>query len=628
MCGHLNRGTTDSEGTQVNNNHNTVKTMFWVCLQIVALVFLVTQSPVRAEQVSQLTVWHRAGQTFLTWREVIIAVPQDNISVQEFKNFQMRVEQGPRIRFRIYRSTQPIKSVRGLKPIAEVPPFSAWNMDYYGIAPKPEYKALRYVVEGGKEPVASGTGIYVNNPPEAGKAYYAVTVSVNDKEDTAVDTANTLQSPVDESLGAGLPVLQRVVKPTSFQYVENPTLQYYVRWEAPPNTNVPSKAFDYVVAIPPRPAKPAPVGIHLHAWGGSLNHDYGWWFNAEKGAILVASNQEPYDWWTGYHERLGTGQPLKTKDDWLKVAVRPYTQRRMLSFLDWVATQWEVDLTRTFAAGSSMGGSGALMLALRFPEQIAWAVSWVGIHIPSMSPQFKSSYEYVYGKPEWGVKFEDGTPVWDYFNDAWYLRRYPEQDLGFVTFSNGKNDAAIGWPQAVEYYRALQETRQPHMFVWGQEGHNQRAYMPRGGGERVMPIDIRTNQSLPAFTNCSLDNNPGTGDPGNGDASGQINGYLYWETDTIIDRPERWEITAGLIEGAPRDSATVDITPRRRQQFRARPGDHFTWTNTSLHSNKAIQSGQVVADQWGLITLEKVLVGKSKNRISITKVNSPARYGD
>jgi pimeloyl-ACP methyl ester carboxylesterase len=602
--------------------------MFWVCLQVLVFFLVAAQSPLRAEQASQLKAWHRAGQTFLTWREGIIAVLKDNISVQELQNIQTRIEQATRVRFRIYRSNQPIRSVRGLKPIAEVPPLSGWNMDYYGIAPKPEYNALRYVVEEGKEPVAPGTGIYVHNPRETGKAYYAVTVLVNDKEDTALDTANALPTPVDENVGAGLPVLQRVVKPVSFQYIENPTLHYYVRWEAPPNSSVAGKPYDYVVAIPPTSAKPASVGLHLHAWGGSLNHDYGWWFNGEKGAILVASNQLPYDWWTGYHEGLGTSQPLKTGDDWVKGIVRPYSQRRMLSFLDWVATRWEVDLRRTFVAGNSMGGSGALMFALRYPERIAWAISWVGIHIPSMSPTFKSSYELVYGKPEWGVKFEDGTPVWDYFNDAWYLRRYPEQDLGFVTFSNGKNDAGIGWPQAVEYYRALQETRQPHMFVWGQEGHNQRASMPRDGGERVMPIDIRTNQSLPAFTNCSLDNNPGTGDPGNGDAAGQINGYLYWETDTIIDRPERWEITAGLIEGAPRDSATVDITPRRRQQFRARPGDHLTWTNTSLHSNKAIQSGQVVADQWGLITLEKVLVGKSKNRISITKANSPARYGD
>jgi len=413
--------------------------------------------------------------------------------------------------------------------------------------------------------------------------------------------------------------LQRIVKPGIFQYIENPTLHYYVRWEAPPNVSVPGKPFDYVVAIPSKLAKPAPVGLHLHAWGGNLNDGYGWWYNAEKGAILIASNQIPYDWWTGYHERLGTGQPVKTKEDWTKGVVRPYSQRRMLSFLDWVATKWEVDPSRTFAAGNSMGGSGALMLALRFPERVAWAISWVGIHIPHMSPQFKNSYEQVYGNPEWGVKFEDGTPVWDYFNNAWYLRRYPEKDIGFLTFSNGKNDGSIGWQQAVEFYRALQETRRPHLFVWGQSGHGERAVMPRGGGERVMPIDLRTNQSLPAFTNCSLDNNPGNGDPGNGDASGQVNFYLYWETGNIVDRPERWEMTIGLIDQAPRDTATVDITPRRRQRFKAQPGEAFTWSNVSLDTNKVIQSGQVIADKWGLVTLPKVFVSKRQNRLSITK---------
>jgi hypothetical protein len=74
-----------------------------------------------------LGAWHRAGQTFLTWTEVMNPVTQDNISVQELKNIQTRIEQATRVRFRIYRSNQPIRSVRGLKPIAEVPPFSAWN---------------------------------------------------------------------------------------------------------------------------------------------------------------------------------------------------------------------------------------------------------------------------------------------------------------------------------------------------------------------------------------------------------------------------------------------------------------------------------------------------------------------
>jgi pimeloyl-ACP methyl ester carboxylesterase len=590
--------------------------LFW---RVVALLFVTAATPLRAEQVSQLRAWHRAGQTFLTWKEVITPVTREGMSVQELKDLQTRFEQGQRVRYRIYRASRPIKSVEGLKPIVELPSLTAWNMDYYGTSPQPENRAFRYVLEDGKEPVLPGSGIYVHNPQDPGKAYYAVTVSLNGKEDMTVEAANSLQTPIDETVGPGVPVLQRIVKQQSFTHVENPTLHYYVRWETPPNVNVQGRPFDYLVAIPPKLAKPAPVGLQMHAWGGSLNVDFGWWYNAEKGAILITSNQIPYDWWTGYHERLGTGQPLNTKEDWAKGVVRPYSQRRMLSFLDWVATKWEVDLSRTFVAGTSMGGSGALMLALRFPQRIAWAISWVGIHIPHMSPQFKGSYETVFGRQEWGVKFEDGTGVWDYFNDAWYLRRHPDKDVGFLTFSNGKNDGGIGWPQAVEYYRALQETRQPHLFIWGQGGHGERAAMPRDGGERIMPIDIRTDQSLPAFTNCSLDSNPGNGDPTNGDASGQINFYLYWETENIVDRTERWEMTVGLIDRAPRDTATVDITPRRRQQFKANPGELFNWNNLSLDTNKVIQSGQIIADKWGLVTLPKVTVSKRKNRISITR---------
>ena len=584
-----------------------------------AALYLLMGVPLSAQEVTQIRAWHRAGQTFLIWKEVSGPVVREGISIQELKDLQTRFEQAQRVRYRIYRSHHAIKSVAGLKPIAEVAPSSGWNMDYYGIYPKPDNRAFRYVLLDGKDPVAPGTAIHVHNPREAGPAYYAVTVSINGKENSAVGSENVLQSPIDETVGPGIPVLQRVIKPKSFQYIENPTLNYYVRWEDSPAVNVPGKPFDYVVAIPPNVAKPAPVGIHLHPWGGNLNEGYLWWYNAEKGAILIASNQIPYDWWTGYHEHLGTAVPLKSRQDWTNGVVRPYTQRRLLEFLNWVATRWQVDLTKTFVAGGSMGGSGAVKLALRFPERIAWAIAGVGVHVPEKSPQYKSSYAAVYGEPEWRVKFEDGTPVWDYFNDAWFWRRRPEKDIGFINFSNGKNDGGIGWPQAVEFYRALQETRQPHMFVWGQEGHGQRPIMPIGGGERVMPLDLRTNRSLPAFTSCSLDDNPGNGDPANGDKAGQINSYLYWETETIVDKNDQWEMTVGLLENAPREDATVNITPRRRQEFKTRPGELLSWQNVSLVSRKVVQAGRILADDLGLVTLPAVIVGKGKNRLTIAR---------
>ena len=585
------------------------------------VAWLAAADAVAQKQAGGLTARHQAGQTLLVWKEVDPPVTQDSITAVELIKLRRDLDKGKKVRYRIYRSQRPITSVEGLEPIAEVPPLSGWNADYYGISPKPRQPALRYVVEEGGPPVPPGTGIYAHNPPRAGKAYYAVTVVVDGRENTSLKGSNSLRSPLGETRGQGVPVLQRVERPKSFSYVENPTLHYYVRWESPPNCAAEGKPYDYLVAVPPSPARPAPVGIHLHCWGGSLNGGYGWWYGAEKGHILIASNQIPYDWWTGYHELYWKGPPKK--ETWQKGVVRPYSQRRMLSFLDWVATKWDVDPTRTHVAGNSMGGSGSPMLAIRFPQRIAWGTSWVGIHNPARSPHFKGSYERVYGKHEWRAKFEDGNSVWDHFNDAWYLRRHPEKEIGLIAFSNGKNDGAIGWAQAVEFFRALQDTRRPHVFVWGQSGHGQRAALPVSLSDRHMPMDLRTDQSLPAFSNCSLDDDPGSGDPKQGDPKGQANLYLFWETGDVVDRSDGWEMTVGLIDKAPEDQCTVDVTPRRLQRLKPNPGRQLEWTNTSLSTNKQIQAGQVTADRQGLITLEGVRVGRGKNRIRVFSSSQP-----
>lgn len=163
----------------------------------------------------------------------------------------------------------------------------------------------------------------------------------------------------------------------------------------------------------------------------------------------------------------------------------------------------------------------------------------------------KSAYAAIFGPPEAGVLYENGIPVWNYYDDVWYLRQYSAKETPFLAFSNAKNDHLIDWPQAVHFYQALQDTKRPHLFVWGQNGHDQMARMPLTGSEQTMPIDIRVNQSLPAFTRCSLDDDPGNGVPTSGAPAGQINGYLYWETGDIVDLPDRWEMTLGLTPQAP-----------------------------------------------------------------------------
>ena len=587
-----------------------------------ALPFL-ARDAAAADAVADLSARHSQGLTILTWREVDPPIARESVPVLELRELAARPETR-RIRYRIYRSSEPLATLEGREPLGEVGQLTAWNLELYGSDPKPGDIAPRYVVEEGKSPLSPGTALFACHPDKAGKAYYAVTVVRDGREGRGDGTS----LPVEEMTGPGPFVLQRVERPESFQYIDGPTLHFFVRWEAPPNSSVPGRPFDYLVAIPPKPARPAPVGIHLHCWGGSLLGGYGWWYNAEKGAILIATNQVPYDWWTGYHELLGPGVPgrgvkgrqlrANEPEGWTEGVVRPFTQRRLLSFLSWVAGRWEVDLSRTFAAGSSMGGSGSPMLAIRYPDRIAWAVSWVGIHRPSMSPQFKGSYEQVYGPVDLGVKFEDGTPVWEHYDDVQYLRRHPGRETGFITFSNGKNDGAIGWKQAVDFFRALEETRRPYLFVWGQGGHGERAAMPAGGGERILPIDIRIDQTLPAFTRSSLSDDPGDGDPSDGAPRGQANLHLLWETGDVVDEPGRWALTVGVHERAPKDEGKVDITPRRCQKFRARPGEKFRWTNRSVAAGGIVQSVEAVADAAGLVTLEEVRISKGRNRIEVT----------
>ena len=110
------------------------------------------------------------------------------------------------------------------------------------------------------------------------------------------------------------------------------------------------------------------------------------------------------------------------------------------------------------------------------------------------------------------------------------------------------------------------------------------------------------------------------------DKEGGINLYQRWDPDSIIDEPETWAVTVWLAGpnkrgefGSPADSATMDITPRRCQKFKAEPGERFFWTNTSVGDDKAIASGKVSADKWGLVTIKDIVVNKAGNRILIKR---------
>jgi hypothetical protein len=559
----------------------------------------------RIPAVTGLVARHRAGQTFLTWNEIDPPIAGGEVTFREWRARLGALDgQARQVRYRIYRSAEPISAATIARAdlVDEVGPHTGWNTEYYGISPKDGDRLRRYAVEDGKEPVPPGTGVYAHNPRAAGKAFYAVSASVNGEEDFAgLGEGSATKEGVEETVGPGEPVLQRIERPKSFSYVDGPTLHYYVRWEAPPRSNRPSRPFDVLVAVPPGAAEPAPVGLHLHCWGGSLDGGYGWWYNAAQGAFLLSTNQIPYDWWTGYHEHDGTWKA------WKEGVVRDFTQARVIALLDWAAARWKLDLARVFTAGNSMGGSGSPSLGIRRSDRVAWTVSWVGVHTPARSPQFRGSYERVYGALDWKLSYQDGrTPAFEFFDDAAFLRGRPAHETPLICFSNGKNDGAIGWPQARDFWKALQETRRPHVFVWGQGGHGQRAILPGPSpGERELGIDVRLDRTLPAFSNGSLDGNPGNGDPKDGDPEGQSNLWLLWEAGEEAEGT--WAMRLKLNGKAPRSECTVDVTPRRCQKFRPAAGARVSWRVTGADLRE-LESGEVVADGAGLVTASRVPV--------------------
>ena len=600
-------------------------------------------------KVTGLAARHRGGQTIITWTQPEPGIAQAEITFEQWRAIRRKPPAAlQRLRYRIYRSAGAITAATIAKAelIDEVGPLTCWNAEFHGLSPPAKAKLLRYVAVSGDKPVPPGTGIYAHNPrfpdrgvsrsgaspAKAGKAYYAVTCSAAGEENlTAFDKGNCLSAAVDEKVGPGEPILQRIEKPEKFFYTKAITLYYYTRWEAPPRCNLPSRPYDYLVTVPDKVAKPAPLNLILHCWGSNLygkGGAYSWhsWKDKTRG-IGVASNQIPYDWWTCYHENRGTWRP------WTEGLARNFTSKRLLAFVDWVSTKWQVDQTRLVVSGESMGGSGSTFMPIRYPKRFAYAYSAVGIHNPAaIKGGFHESYARCVGRMAAKLKHESGMGVWDYLNDPLLVRRNPKANLPFIGFGNGKNDHGIGWPHAVDLANALQEARQPHAVVWRLRGH--------GSGTFYPPIDFRSDQSLPAFTRCSLDDDIGTAtrlkepkpfklpwgqvakDIYDGDHEGGINVHLRWKTDDVTDEPDTWEMTVFLTlgkGGAPADACTVNITPRRCQKFQAKPGMKFKWTNHFVKGMRPAQRGTAVADKHGLVTMKKVIVTKGPSRIRLVR---------
>jgi len=550
----------------------------------------------------------------------------------------LNLDAGDIIRYRIYRSTLPLTSeaaVQSAEFVDEILPLSMWDHDFYGINegyhgcknfPVP---AIRYPVNNLMLPPA-GTGIYVNRFKSAGAetAYYLVSHTINGAEDfSSLNQGANATGSVEEAPGKGMVLLRAVQNSIGISGAQgNSTGYYYVRWESSPNANLPGTPHNYLVALPPSSIRSSnfPVALMLHCWGGSMTSGYGWWYRADEGSMLVSTIQNPYDWWTAYHENHGTFK------SWNDGTVQPFTQIRTLSFLhDFVKEHYSIDTNRILLAGLSMGGSGASMWGLRSGHIFSHIISWVGVHIARETPGYYGSYSSMFGDTSWhcgysneglirfgypAIRPEDNVDVWDYWDNEKWLRDNPKVETPWMSHANGKNDGGIGWPQAWKNTRSLIDTKCPYNFSWGQGGHGERAQLI-DGTDRVSGLDFRLNQSLPVFTSCTLDRNLGA-TPDAADSSGQTNRYFKWDINTVVDEPLQWEMTMWLIGSAPAATCTADLTPRRLQQLMHGPGSTYSWQY--LEGATELANGNAVAGSNGIITITGLQISKTQRTIKIS----------
>jgi hypothetical protein len=336
---------------------------------------------------------------------------------------------------------------------------------------------------------------------------------------------------------------------------------------------------------------------------------YNWWWGSgwerspqcpmPEGALFVIDQNCMKT--RGVHDGCGT---LKA---WGQGKVQGYFIRQFRALLPWLKAKYHVDDDRLFAMSSGWGWQHGDLFAASFECTTM---------NPKRSPAGRECKRY-WGDPREPAPTEWGPSAWEYWNAGQWIRTHPTAELPLITYAPRMHTGDFGILDKPPLYRALLDTKRAWSCVFHEGpliGHRAPEWM----------FQLRRSDSVAAFGNCSLDDNPGIGF--GGDPGGQMNAYLCFDPRSQVDRPDRWEMTIYLHAGdkrgrnaAPLDRCTVDVTPRRCRQFKLSPGAGLTWANTSLPDGQLVQTGKATADRWGLVTARKVLVSKARNRLVIRR---------
>jgi hypothetical protein len=581
--------------------------------------------------VTELQALHQSGQTFLTWQEIDDPIGEDAPTFEVFEQKIIAARKKRALTYRVYRHTEPITaSTLGEAELCrEVPDIvSSWNLLEIRVTEHPNqgtktkrsflrggnlalnHVMHRYRVRDGAEPLPRATGLAVLTAQSPGKRYYAVTACLGGTESVAkLDAGCSLAEPVAERPSKfPAAVLLRSARPKGKRGCD---VDVYNSWIGPPYVNLPGMSETFVIRwknLPKgSPEKPLPLLVLTGTYGATATSlGSPGWHNARvqvPGTLRVGLAEGGV--WQGFHECIGT---LRGYD---RGVVHNYPQRRVLGAAHWALWRDDLHVDRERVYFWSQLG----FWALRHGDLFAVVMS-NGYGNPNIGKLYQK-HGWKWGPYPKGSKNFAGVDQWDYMNMAKFVRENPNVELPYWVCwpAYGAYPAhTIGdfgfmpWP---EMLHSMASTKRAFAATWCSNGPG----AVRGVLKEQVP-KIRLHQSLPAFTNCSLDTSPGDGDHADAEKHGGINIHQRWDTDDLVDEADRWAVTL-YLSGA--DACTTDVTPRRCRKFRAKPGQAFAWTVTPAGGKEVTQSGTAAADRWGLVTAERVKLGQGKVRLSIRR---------
>lgn len=374
------------------------------------------------------------------------------------------------------------------------------------------------------------------------------------------------------------------------------------------------------------PKTQAPLVVLLHARSGDFNrHERSW---TDHVVLLPDDNTEGigHTGWFGYHDRA----PEPPKRDSVVV---PYTQRRLVYTIRFVVEEFGCDPHRVWACGGSMGGGGALLLAMHHPEWIAGAYATKPPIDLRACPALRSMAEKLFGPREWQLRVEGTqTSVWLWTSLPWLLaRRSPWQP--WLQIRHGRMDAIVPFmqyftslsPPGRSFWQMLEHDPPPGVFVWDLSGHE--------GGDPIGTWRsdfnalstglVRKDKPVMAFFDPSLGHlgvpkrlgKWKTQQTPQRHPRGVVNAFCRWDPDTIVDRPDRFEVRLWLSgEGAewqrcPVEEMTYTVSPRWTRNFAVPPETTFAYRVLPEGP-----SGRVTSDDRGRLAVPRVPIRRGRAR--------------